>query len=109
MDAVEFIKERVRMCKYYNGCDGCPIQKECLDTEPKQMVNAVEQWSQGHPQKTMMQDFFEKFPNAPKTAKGLPRNICPSDCGYTNEPSDTSVCNKFDGNCLKCWGRPLED
>ena len=49
MDAVKFLKERARMCNYYNGCDGCPLQDECLDTEIEAMVNSVEQWSQSHP------------------------------------------------------------
>ena len=66
MDAVKFLKERVRMCDSFDGCDGCPLQNECLDTEIEAMVSAVEQWSKSHPQKTIMQDFFEKFPNAPK-------------------------------------------
>lgn len=116
IDAVEFIKEYFRLCEAHEDCVDCPFTKEETDVpcdliskNAEKIVSIVEQWSQAHPQKTMIQDFFEKFPNAPKTTKDLPRNICPSDCRYTNEPPDTSVCNKFDGDCLKCWSRPLEE
>lgn len=121
VNIAKFLKAYRRLCcNYVIGlCNGCPlydktngVQKCDLhnpDTDLDNLVYIVELWDKEHPQKTMAQDFFERFPNAPKTAKGLPRNICPSDCGYTNEPPDTSVCNKFDGDCLKCWSRSLED
>lgn len=72
MDAVEFIKEYQRMCR--NECEECPLNyKTCFydsiyknNLPFEEIVKTVEQWSQDHPQKTMMQDFFEKFPNAPK-------------------------------------------
>lgn len=89
MDAVEFLKEAKRYCKNRN-CEKCKLnteKEECglynntskFDNEF--IISFIEQWSQAHPQKTMMQDFFEKFPNAPKTSDGTPR-ICPSNCGY---------------------------
>ena len=69
MDVIEFLNKHSRMCKYYEGSTGCPIQVFCFDTDPEEMVNAVEKWAKEHPQKTIMQDFFEKFPNAPKNKK----------------------------------------
>lgn len=27
MDALEFLKERSRMCKSYTGCGGCPLER----------------------------------------------------------------------------------
>ena len=79
MDAVEFFKERIRMCNSFEGCVGCPLKPDCTDADPELMVKAVEQWSQSHPRKTMMQDFFEKHPNAPRTVDGLPFP-CPFEC-----------------------------
>lgn len=108
MDAVKFLKERIRMCNFYNGCDGCPLQKECLDTDAEAMVNAVEQWLQAHSQKTMMQDFFEKFPNAPTKNDGCSPIPCPDQCGYEN----IRYCiegNKNILGCKECWSRLLED
>lgn len=103
MDAVEFLKEYSRMCKYYRQCKECPLEGKCLNVEPEKQVNAVEQWSQSHPQKTIMQDFFEKFPNAPRTKTGEPM-MCPYNCGYGN-----FCCEQANGTCYNCWNRPLED
>ena len=115
MDAVEFLKQYQRMCK--EGCSKCHLKdKECFSgyiSEISQsiydIVNVVEQWSQAHPQKTMMDDFFEKHPNAPRTEDGAPRNICPGDCGYTSEPESHSICEKFNDDCAVCWSRPVKD
>ena len=111
MDAVEFIKEYQRMCTK-ESCYNCPAFQnvafgDCdLDTkDPERLVKIVEQWSQSHPQKTMMQDFFEKFPNAPRSDVGTPK-MCPSSCGYeviSHCPNDI-LCDS-----LKCWSRPLEE
>lgn len=94
------------------SCSQCPFgeMNYCdFDTEdPEKLVALVEQWSQSHPQKTMMQDFFEKHPNAPKRRDGTPVGICPSYCGYTDEPNSAFVCEKFDKKCLRCWSRPME-
>ena len=114
MDAVEFLKERIRMCNSYkDSCIGCELYKtstesntDCirlLDYHFEDAVSAVEQWSQNHPQKTIMQDFFEKFPNAPKSETGEPM-MCPYNCGYGN-----FCCEQSNGICFNCWNRPLED
>ena len=52
-------------------------------------------------QKTMMEDFFEKFPDAPKEASGSPR-MCPNrvydvKCWPCGLPLD----------CVACWSRPV--
>lgn len=117
MDAIELIKQQARMCDYYFGmCSKCPIYQEEFDTciiyckrNPEEVVKIIEKWSQEHPQKTMMQDFFGKHPNAPKRRDGTPVGICPSYCGYTDEPNITSVCEKFDRKCLRCWSRLMEE
>lgn len=119
MDVVNFLKEKERLCdKMYYGttgiCSECPLQyKGCDMNEPKddieEVIKIVQQWSQTHPQKTMMQDFFEKFPNAPKDEKegGVPKLVCPKQLGYTNRNEDCT--ELFDCDCLKCWSRPLEE
>lgn len=109
MDAVKFFKERIRMCNSFEGCASCPLEPDCTDTDPELMVKAVEEWSQAHPKKTIMQDFFEKFPNAPKREDGTPC-ACPAHLGYVkgNDGSDCE-CELFDYICIECWCRPLED
>ena len=53
-------------------------------------------------QKTILQDFLEKYPNAPKEEDGKPMDICPYHLGYAPNKS----CMKM--NCEDCWNRPLE-
>lgn len=116
MDAVEFLKEYRRMCKKYaymeasgEDCSSeCPFYGEHCnlvydDIKASDAVAKVEQWSQSHPRKTIMQDFFEKFPNAPKNKNSEPMT-CPYNCGYGN-----FCCEQVSGICYDCWSRPLED
>lgn len=120
MDAFEFCKEFGRMCKAYceppNNCDGCPMNEwntspgmECIDmygltdSQIRERINIVEKWSKEHPKKTMMQDFFEKHPNALKQEDETPR-ACPWILGYVKEIGCSS-----DMNCTDCWNRPLEE
>lgn len=113
MEAIEFLKEYQRICRCYHSikCSGCPLKVCGCDIEhddAQEIVKIVEEWSQAHPKKTMMQDFFEKFPNAPKGKFGQPQ-LCPGNCGYNNEIASYEVCKKFCSDCLKCWNRPVED
>ena len=115
MDAFEFCKEFGRMCKTYEYCDDCPMEKwerktnlSCRDIllsdeHIRERIEIVEKWSKEHPRKTMMQDFFEKFPNAPKHRDGIPK-CCPNACGYCEDD-----CAKFGSKCGDCWNRPLEE
>lgn len=72
MDALEFLKERKRMCDSYKDCKGCPFDdSKCVidstlsDDDCKRNAAAVEQWSKAHPRKTRQSVFLEQFPNAP--------------------------------------------
>ena len=114
MDAVEFLKEYQRMCR--KECEECPLnRKVCLykinDNLPfEEIVKATEQWSQSHPQKTMIQDFFEKFPNAPKRDDNITPCACPAHLGYVERNNvNYYECESFGYDCVKCWSRPLEE
>ena len=74
MDAVKFIKEYRRMCNQYIYSEACgeDCSSECAlygkhcnlacdDMNANEIVSKVEQWSQAHPQKTIMQDFLRSF------------------------------------------------
>lgn len=100
------IKELKRMCKSFEtSCNGCPFQNEidggCLitmlayDCFPDNADEIIDKQMLEHPIKTYMQDFFEKFPDAPTKENGAPK-ICPRYIypGLTND-----CC----GNCLECW------
>ena len=58
MDALEFLRERRRMCNSYRNCEGCPLEDgKCVvsdvapDEDYKRIITAVEQWSKEHPRK----------------------------------------------------------
>lgn len=112
MDAVKYFKERERMleslgktegkCGGVSSCSTCFLHPngKCLYNDVES-VAIVEKWSKEHPQKTMLQDFLEKYPNARLNTDGTP-HCCPTNLGYIKDP----YC-KWEG-CLKCWNRPLE-
>lgn len=108
MDVLKFMKERRRMCDYYSRCFECPRAdepncniEEMSDEELENFVNTVEQWSKEHPQKTRLQDFLEKYPNAYICESGLPSACCNS-LGYCDG------CDDAKNNCEVCWNMPVE-
>lgn len=117
MDAIKFIKEYNRMCDLYVGanCQNCPalkLQVEsgrsdcCWDIAgdlPEYYVPVVEKWSAEHPQKTRMQDFIGKYPNATLISEDMPQTCC-MHLGYCDEVE----CLTYSG-CAECWNQPLED
>lgn len=81
MDALEFIRERNRMCKSFgDGCMTCPFYKEgnhCMAILwEEEMVPIVEKWSKENPRKTRQDVFLEQYPEAGTDTKGILR-ICP--------------------------------
>lgn len=83
MDALEFLKERKRMCKSYPRCDGCPLREpNCnltTDEDYTRAIITVEQWSKEHPRKTRQSVFLEQWPNCMMDHDGTvgmcPRNF----------------------------------
>ena len=75
MDAVEYVKQRDRMCDYYVNCGDCPAGNyegcSSLNEIPK-MVPIVEQWAKAHPAKTRMSEFLKQWPYAKISDDGLP-------------------------------------
>lgn len=117
MTAEEAIMWKGKMC--LNGCDDCDILKEAhksgikggLECErffaknSRKALEIIEKYKNFH-RKTIAQDFFEKFPNAPKRESGVPM-VCPWFCGYVdadNCPNDEDV----ETRCFTCWSRPME-
>ena len=110
MDALEFLKERKRMCNSCKGCDGCPLERgNCgLSTstsreEYERIIAAVEQWSKEHPRKTRQSVFMEQWPNV-ITSNGV-ISILP--CSI-----DQSLAKCRGENCPKCrrefWMQEVE-
>lgn len=90
MDAVEFLKEKSRMCNTFNLCDGggyketCELYKEgltCADYTndyPEKAVEIVERWAKEHPRKTRQSELLKLFPRVEKAADGMVA-FCPED------------------------------
>lgn len=109
MDALKFLEEFDRMCVYYKDkiCRGCPREgsPNCIiaamgKEDRAKLIRDVEQWSKEHPQRTRLQDFKEKYPNAPKGTDGLPRDCC-TNLGYCKS------CPNAEGDCDACWNMPV--
>lgn len=85
MDAVKFIKERDRMCRFYHhagDCYQCPAKDcECSALEgmvdDDNIVTIVEEWSAAHPRKTRQSVFLEQYPDAKIDSDGVIA-ICPT-------------------------------
>ena len=66
MDALEFIRERNRMCRSFgDGCHDCPAKTKgyCIAFNGEEAVPIVEKWSAEHPRKTRQDVFLEQWPN----------------------------------------------
>ncbi len=108
------IKDLKRMCKNM-ACKDCPLSgsdvSDCWvgtvpDGYPDEDIDAiVDKWVTEHPVKTYMQDFFEKFPNAPKGKVGEPR-VCPQEIYPGIDDMACTYC-RYPEDCLKCWNREM--
>ena len=112
---IDFFAEAKRLCDSRTACmadaankEQCPLHSFCrqsLTIRAEEIITAVEnlqKWSDEHPKKTYAQDFFEKFPDAPR---------CKSANGRY-----PSACRKaiYDGKCPgvgceECWNEPKEE
>lgn len=106
------IKDLKRMCKSFkDNCDGCPLRDKIynvclmltLESLPNNADEIVDKWVSDHPIKTYLQDFFEKFPNAPKDVDGTP-NVCPYQI-YPERVADYICCEK----CSECWNQEMKE
>ena len=98
MDALEFLRERVRMCNLYsnsyNACCECPLaESRCVisstasDEDLKRIITAVEQWSKEHPRKTRQSVFLKQYPEAEIDANGVV-GLCPMSISAAYRDSD---------------------
>lgn len=94
MDAVEFLKEKGRMCRtilivggFVGRCDECEIGKrrasgqtcdKYIVKHPEEAVAIVERWAKEHPRKTRQSELLKLFPRAGLGDDGLV-GFCPED------------------------------
>lgn len=112
---MNFLSEWGRMCKENQPkCSGCPLSYYTNDADevclvypklyPSEAVEIVQKWSNEHQQKTYAEDFFEKFPNAPKEDDGTPKQYW---CDIYGTADKCIMKENLD--CAECWNRIMED
>ena len=114
MDAVEYVKQRDRMCDYYVNCGDCPAgnYEGCSSlNEIPRMVPIVEQWAKAHPVKTRQSEFLKMWPDAEIGDDGYP-SVAPCQLYKDMEEKDENgVCCKNCG-CGICrrdfWLKEIE-
>lgn len=118
MDALEFLKERNRMCKSFNRCsDGCPAWGgSCkletgtdLECEADKQVEIVKEWAAAHPRKTRQSVFLKMFPHVILNDKGQP-GYCPKMLDTEYKPVGDCVLDV--DTCQRCmdkfWSQEVE-
>lgn len=108
MEALEFLKERKRMCRFFGGsCKGCPcenvrceINAHVSDDDYKRVVATVEEWSAAHPLKTRQSVFLEQWPEAKIDKFGVIQ-ICPMSISATHRDSN-GECKTPEIMCMDC-------
>lgn len=114
MDAVEYVKQRNRMCDYYPSCSLCPaVGLEGCSTISSivTMIPIVEQWAKKHPVKTRQSEFLKQWPDA-EVFEDRYLNICPALISKEYRSEETNECNQPEFSCGKCkrdfWLKEIE-
>lgn len=117
MDALEFLKERNRLCNSYSDCCDCPlgssscvINRATSDEDNEKMIATVERWSKEHPRKTRQSVFLEQYPEAKIDVNGVV-GLCPTYISAAHRDSDRN-CNHPERLCKDCrrefWMQEVE-
>lgn len=113
MDAVEFIRERNRMCKHFRGCAGCPADGMICSTiwemnDAERLVQVVEEWAKDHPRKTRQSVLLEQWPEARVDKDGVLR-VCPSFVGGDTPEKYKCICLTDCSDCRReFWMQEVE-
>ena len=119
MDALEFLKERNRMCKSFNRCsDGCPAWGgSCkletgtdLECEADKQVEIVKDWAAAHPRKTRQSVFLERWPETNIDDLGVLK-VCPAPISASHRNAHGG-CANIGVKCSDCrrefWMQEVE-
>ena len=123
MEALEFLKERKRLCEVYfekTECKECPLENmgcwtadfcaddSCADDSCEKVIAIVEQWSKEHPRKTRQSVFLEQWPEAELYPDGV-LGLCPKKVSVAyrngNSCAKTIACGDC---CRKFWMQEVE-
>lgn len=117
MDALEFLRERKRICNLQKDCNGCPFgEAKCSvsnimpDEDYKRVIATVEQWSKEHPRKTRQSVFLKQWPEANVDDYGVLK-MCPSPIS-TSHRNAHGGCANIGVKCSDCrrefWSQEVE-
>ena len=121
MDAVEYLKEVIRMCETIEICSNCPMkaldnaacylcessQKSLKRVNPERCVEIVEKWSKENPVKTRQSEFLKLYPNALISDESGVLNLCPRKLD-TVETTEAMCRDSRCDECKKCyWMCPI--
>lgn len=102
MDAVEFFKEKARMCKNVR-CLDCQLQGACdnfiTNGAYELVVKAVERWAKENPRETRLSKLLKQYPKA-KAECIKEYYSCPAYLGYS--------CPGW-ADCKGCWDIPIDE
>ena len=117
---INFFSELKRLCDSRTECtadaankEQCPLHGFCrqsLTIRAEEIITAVEnlqKWSNEHPKKTYAQDFFEKFPDAPKDKSD--KSECPGACRNMIYGGGCPKMKLRVDCCYECWNEPMEE
>lgn len=115
MDAVEFLKERKRMCKSCEACVGCPLERagcglgtSASDEEYEKIIAAVEQWSKENPRKTRQSVFLEQYPETEIDTFGY-LAVCPKRISADCRIRYGNCSNRLCSDCHReFWSQEVE-
>ena len=114
MDAVEFLRERRKLCDDNVCGESCPLFYCCdenIEDNRIRQVLAVEKWAKEHPVKTRQSEFLKMWPDAEIGDDGYP-SVAPCQLYKGMEEKDENgVCCKNCG-CAECrrdfWLKEIE-
>ena len=118
MDALEFLRERRRMCKSFGtSCDGCPLQghpctsiSSMNDGYLERLLVEVEKWSKENPRKTRQSVFLKQYPKAQIDDNGV-LSVCPAGISPSHR-KDGGGCLCIHEKCSDCrrkfWMQEVE-
>lgn len=116
MDAIQFLKEKERMCKTCGSCilcpawmdDGCSVNVRS-GVAPEQQINTVKEWSAAHPRKTYQSVFLEQYPNAKLDSEGI-LCLCPEYIYAGDVCAKMGNCKMFCYDCRhKFWSQEVKE
>lgn len=120
------INDFARMCNANDSCKTCLIKAEMkklyilecqgyIRRYPNEASDIIDKWCAEHPQKTYLEDFFAKFPNALKEDDGMPLACRENVYGTFHYGSEkVPLCYLFDDDCeeqmcTKCWNEVMPE